>query len=109
MLYTVIRHDKPNSVAVRQASRPRHLEYLRKVAGHIVYGGAFLDDAGQQIGSILVIDVADRLAAEQFASADPFVEAGLFEATHILAFRHVFTDGVRIDGASAAAGSDRLG
>lgn len=98
MLFVVIRHDKPNSVGLRHATRPRHLEYLEKVTRCIVYGGPLLDDAGQQIGSILVIDVADRQAAEHFASTDPFVDAGLFETTHILPFRHVFSDGARISG-----------
>jgi uncharacterized protein len=98
MLFAVIRHDKPNSVALRQATRPRHLVYLEKVTHCIAYGGALLDDLGQQIGSILIIDVLDRDAAEQFAAADPFVEAGLFAATHILPFRQVFQDGTRLPG-----------
>ncbi len=59
-------------------------------------GGALLDDNGQQNGSILIIDVADRAAAEDFAARDPLVEAGLFASTYIGAFRPVFLDGARI-------------
>ena len=55
-----------------------------------------MDDQGQQIGSILIIDVADRAAAEEFAATDPFVEAGLFASTYIAPFRSVFKDGARI-------------
>ena len=62
----------------------------------ITTGGALLDDQGQQIGSILIIDVADRAAAEEFAATDPFVAAGLFASTHIAPFRQVFKDGARI-------------
>ena len=98
MLFTVIRYDKPNGVALRKAARPRHLEYLEKVTPCITYGGALLDDLGQQIGSVLIIDVPDRQAAEQFAAADPFVEASLFAATHILPFRQVFYEGARLPG-----------
>jgi uncharacterized protein len=98
MLFAVIRHDKPNSIALRLATRPRHLDYLEKVTHCIAYGGALLDDSSQQIGSILIIEVPDRQAAERFVAADPFVEAGLFAATHILPFRQVFQDGARLPG-----------
>jgi uncharacterized protein YciI len=96
MLFAVIRHDKPNSVGLRQSERPKHLTYLEGVTDCITSGGALLDDKGQQIGSILIIDVADRAAAEHFAATDPYVEAELFATTHIAAFRPVFKDGARI-------------
>ena len=96
MLFAVIRHDKPNSVGLRQSTRPKHLEYLEVVMRCITGGGALLDDAGQQIGSILFIEVADRAAAEHFAATDPFDLAGLFASTHIQPFRQVFKDGARI-------------
>ena len=96
MLFSVIRIDKPNSVALRQSTRPKHLVYLEQVMACITTGGALLDDQGQQIGSILIIDVADRAAAEEFAATDPFVSAGLFASTHIAPFRQVFKDGARI-------------
>jgi uncharacterized protein len=93
MLFAVIRHDKPNSLALRLSARPKHLEYLKTVLGSIVYGGALLDDEGKQIGSMLIIDVADQAAADAFAIADPFVEADLFANTSVRPFRQVFMDG----------------
>jgi uncharacterized protein len=93
MLFAVIRHDKPNSLALRLSARPKHLEYLKTVLGSIVYGGALLDDEGKQIGSMLIIDVADQAAADAFAIADPFVEADLFANTSVRPFRQVFKDG----------------
>ena len=97
MLFAVIRNDKPDCVGLRQSARPRHLEYLQDVIGLIRSGGAILNDDGQQVGSILFIDVANRAAAEEFAARDPFVDAGLFASTHIVPFRMVFADGLRID------------
>lgn len=93
MLFAVIRHDRPNSLALRLSERPRHLEYLQTVLGNIVYGGALLDDEGKQIGSMLIIDVADQEAAAAFAIADPFVDADLFASTSVRPFRPVFKDG----------------
>jgi uncharacterized protein len=96
MLFSVIRHDNPNCVELRRSERPKHLIYLEGVISCITSGGALVDDGGQQDGSILIIDVADRAAAEDFAARDPYVAAGLFASTHIDAFRPVFLDGARI-------------
>jgi uncharacterized protein YciI len=46
-----------------------------------------------QIGSTLIIDVADQADADAFANGDPFVEAGLFARTSVHPFRLVFKDG----------------
>jgi uncharacterized protein len=96
MLFAVIRHDKPNCFDLRRSERPRHLLYLEDVTNCIMSGGALLNDLGQQNGSILIIDVADRAAADDFAARDPYVAAGLFESTYIGAFQPVFLDGARI-------------
>jgi uncharacterized protein len=93
MLFTVIRHDKPDSLGLRLSERPKHLEYLKAVLDKIMYGGALLDDEGKQIGSVLMIDVADEAAADEFAVTDPYVGAGLFASTEIRRFRSVFQDG----------------
>jgi uncharacterized protein YciI len=96
MLFAVIRHDKPNCIGLRLSERPKHLIYLEGVMSCITSGGALVDDSGQQNGSILIIDVANSTAAEDFAARDPYVEAGLFANTCISAFRPVFRDGARI-------------
>jgi uncharacterized protein YciI len=93
MLFAVIRHDKPNSLNLRLSERPKHLEYLKIVLDRIMYGGALLDDKGQQIGSVLIIDVAGEAEANAFACADPFVDAGLFASSSVEQFRPVFKDG----------------
>jgi uncharacterized protein YciI len=96
MLFAVIRHDKPNSLSLRLSERPKHLQYLETVLNQITYGGALLDGDGKQIGSILIIDAADKTAADAFAIADPYVDAGLFAETVVRQFRPVFKDGAWI-------------
>jgi uncharacterized protein YciI len=93
MLFAVIRHDKPNSLGLRLSARPKHLEFLQTVLHKIKYGGALLDDEGKQIGSMLIIDVADQAEADAFVDNDPFVDAGLFASTSVHPFRPVFKDG----------------
>jgi uncharacterized protein len=98
MLFAVIRHDHPDSLALRLSARPKHLEYLKKVLDKIMYGGALLDDNGNQIGSMLIIEVANQAEADTFADADPFVEVDLFASTSVQEFRPVFLDGTWIAG-----------
>ena len=93
MLFTVIRHDRPNSLSLRLSARPAHLKYLQTVLERIVYGGALLDEEGNQIGSMLLIDVVDGMAAHAFADNDPFDAVGLFATTSVEPFRPVFKDG----------------
>ena len=42
------------------------------------------------VGSLLVMEFADRAAAEDFAKNDPYAKAGLFESVAITPFRKVF-------------------
>jgi hypothetical protein len=48
------------------------------------------DDGEAMLGSVLVIEAADRAAAEGFAAGDPYAKAGLFESVTIKAFKKVF-------------------
>ena len=90
MLFIVLTTDKPNSAEVRAGNRPEHLDNLKSFGGQIVAGGATLTDDGEGMtGSFLLIDVADRAAAEAFASGDPFAKAGLFSKTEIRRWRKV--------------------
>ena len=96
MLFALINTDRPGSLELRMATRPAHLAYLEGEAARIVSGGATLDAEGRPGGSLLVIDVADRAAAEAFAAGDPYAKAGLFEASVVRPFRQVYKDGVKI-------------
>lgn len=93
MLFAVICMDRPESLDLRLASRPVHLAYLTMYAHCIRQSGPMLDTDGRPCGTLLLIDVADRAAAEGFAATDPYAKAGLFESTVIRGFRTVIQDG----------------
>ncbi len=82
--------DKPGSASLRAATRPAHLDYLGEVADRILAGGPLLDLDGNALGSLLIIDFADRRAAYDFAAGDPYAQAGLFASTAVTAWRRVF-------------------
>jgi uncharacterized protein YciI len=96
MLFALINIDRPGKLDLRLSTRPAHLAFLEGEAARIASGGALLDAAGQPSGSLLVIDVEDREAAEAFAAADPYTKAGLFESTVVRPFRQVFKDGAKL-------------
>lgn len=77
MLFAVICDDKPGAIETRKAHRPDHVAWLRS-SGVVTQAGPFLDEAGEMCGSLVIIDVADRIAADAWASADPYARAGLF-------------------------------
>ena len=78
MLFCLICTDKPDSLELRLANRDAHLKYWGD-AGCVKIGGPFTnDDQSAMNGSMLVIDVADRAAAEKLAESDPYNMAGLF-------------------------------
>ena len=93
MLFAIICTDRPASLDLRLATRPAHLAYLTTYADRIVQGGPLLDTDGRPCGTLLLIDVEDRSAAEGFAMTDPYAKAGLFESTVIRAYRTVLRDG----------------
>jgi uncharacterized protein YciI len=84
MLYAVICTDKPDSLALRKANRPQHLEYLRGLGDTVVLAGPFTEADGETMtGSLIVIEAASLQAAKDIAAADPFAKIGLFAAVEI--------------------------
>jgi uncharacterized protein YciI len=87
MLYALLCTDKPNSTDLRQSVRPDHLAYLNNLGDGLKFAGPFLDDAGAATGSLVLIEAADRGAAEMIAANDPYNKAGLFASVDIKAWR----------------------
>lgn len=88
MLYMVYGIDKPNAVHIRDGAREEHFKYLEANAGIMVLGGATLTDDGTgRTGSVLIINVPTRAAADQFANNEPFYKAGLFSARTVTRMR----------------------
>ena len=80
MLFAFICNDKPDHLAVRTATRPDHLAYLKHLnsKGALKFAGPFVDADGKPNGTLFVIEAEDRKAAEAIAASDPYAKAGLF-------------------------------
>jgi len=77
MLFVITAIDKPDSRALRMATRSAHFDYIR-ATGAVKLGGPFLDEAGEIIGSLIVIAAADLAEARRWQAGDPYAQAGLF-------------------------------
>ena len=88
MLVALIARDKPGALNIRKANRDAHLAYLEKT-GVVVQAGPFLDAAGEMCGSLLILDVADMAAAEDWAAGDPYAGAGLIAEVSLKAWKKV--------------------
>lgn len=83
MLFVIHCRDKRNHLAVRQENRPTHVAYLKSMGDKLFAAGPLLDENEQMCGSVVIIDVADKAAAEDFAVNDPYAKAGLFDQVTI--------------------------
>ena len=82
MLFAFIGFDKKDGAGLRSAKVSEHVDYLH-AGGTVKFAGPFLNDGGEMHGSLIIIDVADRKAAEQWVASEPFAKAGLFERSEL--------------------------
>lgn len=97
MLYAIIAEDVPGSLEKRLAARPAHVERLKALVaeGRLVIAGPHplidAEDPGPAgfSGSLIVAEFATRELALAWASADPYVAAGVYAKVNVKPFRRV--------------------
>ena len=97
MYYAIISEDIPNSLERRMSVRPAHVDRLKTLAdeGRLMIAGPHpaIDsedpsDAGFS-GSLVVAEFASLEAAQAWADADPYVEAGVYQSVKVKPFKKV--------------------
>jgi hypothetical protein len=88
MLFAIVCIDKPGAIDIRKANRDAHLAHIKE-SGRIEQAGPFLDEAGEMIGSLLVMEADDRAEVEAWCADDPYAKAGLFERVEIRPWKRV--------------------
>ncbi|GHF02166.1 hypothetical protein GCM10016455_24060 [Aliiroseovarius zhejiangensis] len=88
MPFALICTDKPGAIDTRKANREAHLAYI-KDTGVVAQAGPFLDADGGMCGSLVILDVVDREAAQAWADDDPYAKAGLFADVRIEEWKKV--------------------
>ncbi|SHM99390.1 YciI-like protein [Roseibium suaedae] len=86
MLFAFLCTDKPGALQVRLDNRPAHIEFLKGLGDSLKAAGPFLDDDGNMAGSLVIVEAADKAAAQAIADQDPYAKAGLFASVEIRAW-----------------------
>lgn len=97
MLYAIISHDVANSLSKRLEARPAHLARLNALRdkGRLTLAGPHPaidnDDPGEAgfTGSLVVASFNSLEEAKQWADADPYVAAGVYESVIVKPFKYV--------------------
>ncbi len=78
---------KPDVLHLREGAMATHLAHVRSYAEHIQFAGPLLaDDGTTPMGTMAIINLTDRSAAEAYAAGDGFAKAGMFEPPRIIRF-----------------------
>lgn len=88
MRFAIITRDKDGALQTRLDTRDAHLAYI-KDTGVVEMAGPFLNDDGKMTGSMIVLNVDSRAAAQDWADNDPYALAGLFEKVRIEEWKKV--------------------
>lgn len=97
MWYAIISEDVENSLAQRLAARPAHLQRLQElkddgrlfVAGpHPAIDSLEPGEAGFT-GSLVIAEFASLADAQQWADADPYIAAGVYQQVTVKPFKKV--------------------
>jgi hypothetical protein len=98
MLYTIIGEDVANSLELRMAARPAHVARLQALqdAGRLIIAGPnpAVDSenpgAAGFSGSLIVAEFEDLASAQQWAEADPYMDAGVYAKVTVKPFKKTF-------------------
>lgn len=98
MLYAIISEDVPNSLEKRLSVRQAHLDRLQALRdqGRLVIAGPHpaveSTNPGEAgfTGSLVVAEFASQAEAQQWADADPYIAAGVYQKVVIKPFIQVF-------------------
>lgn len=98
MFYAIVGQDVPDSLNLRVAARPAHVERLQAMqqAGRLLLAGPFPNidstDPGAAgfSGSLIVAEFDTLVDAQAWAEADPYVAAGVYACVSVKPFKKVF-------------------
>ncbi|HZN43446.1 MAG TPA: YciI family protein [Actinomycetota bacterium] len=91
MQFLVVARDGTDEGAVdrRMQVRPTHLEAIAPLVedGHVLVGGAILNDDGDMIGSMLLVEFPDRSGVDAWLERDPYVTGDVWRDIDVRPFR----------------------
>lgn len=89
MYFAILCFDRPGVGELREKTRAVHHEYLKQHNTAMHLGGPLENDEGGIVGTIFIVNVADRAAAMDFTENEPFHKAGVFESVIVRRWRQM--------------------
>ena len=97
MLYMIYSEDVENSLSLRANARPAHIERLEalKNEGRLIMAGPLpaidANDPAEAgfTGSLIVAEFDSLEDAENWAKADPYIEAGVYQNVTVKPYKKV--------------------
>ena len=97
MLYAIMCEDVDNSLPLRQAARPAHLQRIQQLVddGRLLAAGPHpaldTEDPGSAgfTGSLIIAEFDSLEAARDWADSDPYVAAGVFRQVAVKPYKRV--------------------
>ncbi len=90
MLFAIHALDRKDGLPTRLAHHAEHRAFLQTAAEFgvtlVMSGPLVADDGETMLGSLFIVEAADRAAAERFNGADPFAKAGVWDRVTITGF-----------------------
>ena len=90
MLFVIHAVDHPDALGKRLSNYDAHKAFLSDTSPFgvkiVMSGPLVADDGEKMIGSLFLVEAADRQAIEAFHHADPFFAAGIWDRVSITGF-----------------------
>lgn len=77
----------PGSAEARAQYLADHKAYLRSEKGRVLQSGPIFNEEGDQVGGVVIAEVADLAEMREFSLGDPFVIHGIYGDTEIFEWR----------------------
>lgn len=96
MQFVIKAYDGTDRLEKRLEVRPRHLEGMDRLSGHIVCAGGLLDEAGKMKGSLLVMDFPSRAELDAYLKNEPYVLEHVWERVEVEPMNVVIVNGRKV-------------
>lgn len=87
----IIAFDGQDEEAIerRKAVRDSHLAFIKPLTeqGHLVHGGAILNEQGEMIGSMVLTNFPTQHAFDEWMKNDPYIKEGVWHNIQVLPFK----------------------
>ncbi len=89
--FIIVAQDYTDNEALnrRLAVRPTHMQRMKveKEKGIFIMGGARLNEEGNMVGSMLIVDLPNQESVTDWVAADPYIAGKVWESVDITPFR----------------------